>query len=78
MNKMMRRKATGEGGVMIKILEALVEFRVSKVNSLANQVCNSMVITTQMCRLILIAMPKVSSGTLECDSRRTVSLIIVK
>lgn len=74
MSKLKRRKAKGEDGVMMEMLEALGEFRVDKVKSSEHHLYNSRVITTQGCRSILTAISKLCE-THECNKHRTISLI---
>ena len=70
MNKMKFRKAVGNDGIALEMLN----FAVEKITTLANKINESGKLTSPMSKSVFIAIPKVQ-GTLECEIHRTISIM---
>src|SRR5215469_5720288 len=67
-------KAVGNDEIALEMLKALENFAVEKITTLANKIYESWELTSQMSKLVFIAIPKVQ-GTLECEIHRTLSIM---
>lgn len=72
--QMKRGKAVGDDGVAVEMLEALGEFGVDVLTSLANKIYDREEIVDQMTKSTFITIPKVP-GTSECSKFRTISIM---
>ncbi|XP_014677047.1 PREDICTED: uncharacterized protein LOC106816918 [Priapulus caudatus] len=74
MKRMKAGKAVGVDGIAIEMLEALGDFAVDKITTLANSIYETGVIEEQMYKSIFIPIAKIQ-GTLECNKHRMISIM---
>lgn len=67
------RKAKGEDGVVIEMMEAGRELVVNKIMELANQIYSTGCIPEQMKQSVFIIIPK-KQGEIKCEKHRTISI----
>ena len=74
MSKMKRGKAVGNDQIAYEMIEALGEFRASKITEISNYMYDSEESPRQMLESVVIPLPK-KPGTTECKEHRTISLM---
>ena len=67
-------KATGPDDITVKMIEALEDTGINKVEFIMNKMYNTGTIPNSLSRSIFITLPK-KAGTTECELHRTISLM---
>ena len=71
---MKRHKAVGPYEIVTEKITSLEEYGVSKVKDITNTIYDTGEIPEDLCRLIVIALPK-KPGEVECELHRTINLM---
>ena len=74
MKSMKRKKSPGNDNIRIEMIDALEDFGVDTLTSLANKIYDTGMIPDEMCKSIFIAIPK-KPKAVDCDKHRIISLM---
>ena len=72
--RMKCRKAEGNDGIVVEMVEALGDFAITKITNIANKIYHTGVVPERMKESEFIVIPK-KAGATECSKHRTISIM---